>query len=327
MNESGGMKFVMRNTIVAATVCVIILAFSSHYSEAVSEGTTCDPEPTGIQFGELLTGCKLDPIGDADTFNFSGNIGDKIIVVGTKTTSKGGICIEILAPDGLPTPNGALNCGPSVRLDETLEQAGIHTIVVSMRGNASIDYNLHLAPVLPPAPTAVPLRVDYGAVAEIDDVGDLDFYTFHGAAQDSITVRAVKTSGGGGICIEILAPDGNRTPNDGQGCGPNSVRLHETLEQDGVYTIIVSEKSHKVKVGYSIRVECLPGECQPGGEKPRTIGGSVTGVNPIAITCRNETSGVEMTIADGTTSWDCEEMGLFIQTGDTIIMRIDSTAN
>jgi len=63
-----------------------------------------------------------------------------------------------------------------------------------------------------------------------------------------------------------------------------------------------------------------------GGPVP--VGGTVAGMSPIRVICRNVTTGQIVTIAlSGATSWDCEAAGLIVNTGDTIVQRVRGTAN
>ena len=59
------------------------------------------------------------------------------------------------------------------------------------------------------------------------------------------------------------------------------------------------------------------------------VGGSVTGMSPSdgKVTCLNKTTRqrVNSTIPAGVRSWDCEQAGLVVNTGDTIQMKIEVT--
>ncbi len=52
---------------------------------AVVEGTACTSDPQNITYGSLII-CSIDPVGDTDTYRFSGTAGE----TGTLATRQGG---------------------------------------------------------------------------------------------------------------------------------------------------------------------------------------------------------------------------------------------
>jgi hypothetical protein len=55
--------------------------------------------------------------------------------------------------------------------------------------------------------------------------------------------------------------------------------------------------------------------------------GSVTGVSPTKVLCHNVTTGQRVVIRDGAPAWDCEAMGLIVNTGNTIRQTVTGTAD
>jgi hypothetical protein len=57
------------------------------------------------------------------------------------------------------------------------------------------------------------------------------------------------------------------------------------------------------------------------------VGGSVTGLRPALIVCRNVTTGRRLMIHDHEISWNCETAGLEVTSGDVLLKNILSGAN
>lgn len=59
----------------------------------------------------------------------------------------------------------------------------------------------------------------------------------------------------------------------------------------------------------------------------KPVGGSVTGVNPRRVICRNLTTGQTITIQLNSASWDCETAGLGVNAGDRIQQTVTGRAD
>lgn len=57
------------------------------------------------------------------------------------------------------------------------------------------------------------------------------------------------------------------------------------------------------------------------------VGGAVTGMTPTAVFCQNLTSGQELTISTNAKSWDCEALGLVVDTGNTVLTGASGTVD
>jgi hypothetical protein len=57
------------------------------------------------------------------------------------------------------------------------------------------------------------------------------------------------------------------------------------------------------------------------------VGGVVTGLTPKRVVCWNLTTQKSVVIADGTKSWDCEEAGLRVRSGDRLLITISGRAD
>ena len=57
------------------------------------------------------------------------------------------------------------------------------------------------------------------------------------------------------------------------------------------------------------------------------VGGSVAGVRPMKVSCKNVTTGQMVIIRGNARSWDCEAAGLVVNSGDRIQQTITGTAD
>jgi hypothetical protein len=55
------------------------------------------------------------------------------------------------------------------------------------------------------------------------------------------------------------------------------------------------------------------------------VGGSITGVTPSRVVCRNITTQQRVVIQNSAAAWDCEAAGLQVSPGDTVIIRVYGT--
>jgi hypothetical protein len=60
---------------------------------------------------------------------------------------------------------------------------------------------------------------------------------------------------------------------------------------------------------------------------PTDVGGTVTGVTPRRVVCRNRTTMQTVVIEDGAKSWDCTAAGLVVHTGDSIQLIVRGLAD
>lgn len=57
------------------------------------------------------------------------------------------------------------------------------------------------------------------------------------------------------------------------------------------------------------------------------LAGSVTGMTPTSVTCRNLTTGQRVLIRGGGSAWSCEEAGLVVEPGDSVKMIVSGDAD
>ena len=94
---------------------------------------------TPINPGGVLSD-TIDPVGDMDLFFFQGSNGDTVAVQAARQ-SGGNPCIQLFDPDGMMI--GGTCGGSTARIDASLDQTGIHSILVFEWSNdTTMDYGL-----------------------------------------------------------------------------------------------------------------------------------------------------------------------------------------
>jgi hypothetical protein len=115
----------------------------------------------------------------------------------------------------------------------------------------------------------------------------------------------------------------------------------EMSSVSGACLTILSSWEQRVSIGqlaaglYEVVVRYTPpAQMQPPrviGQAEFTVdnvvGGSVTGVSPSRLLCKNMSTGQTVLMQDQAQSWDCEAAGLAIQPGDRILQTVIGTAD
>jgi hypothetical protein len=144
---------------------------------------------TVINYGETLTG-DIFTDGDVDTYSFSGNAGDKIIVRLTENSNS--FLLEPFVELFDPAGNSLLvvSDGAQAKIEITLPTDGSYTILGSdsYPGDDTGSYALFIQRIVDPGNT---IAINYGETlsGNISTDGDVDTYTFLGGAGDSVIIR------------------------------------------------------------------------------------------------------------------------------------------
>lgn len=110
-------------------------------TRTVQPGTPCPPDSTDVPlvYGVVVTD-TICPIGDTDTFQFSGNSGDRIRIQITFVNGTMRPCIELIAPDNTRTT--ACENSFNNKIDVVLDQTGSYKIVVNVFFGGTGTYTL-----------------------------------------------------------------------------------------------------------------------------------------------------------------------------------------
>jgi hypothetical protein len=236
MNDNMILKGVRRVVAILVWGMGLVFFLALPYpGQAAVEGITCLSEPTDmvITYGDLIN-CSININSDTDLFRFAGNAGEKVVVQITYQSGTMRPCIELIAPDNSRIE--ACQNAFTNRIDTTLTQTGIYTILADAFFTGTGDYTLALERLIWPSPNAH--SIQYGEIVtdEINPQGDLDLFSFAGTAGTTIVIQATWQSGTMRPCIELIAPDNSRL----KACqNAFSNRIDTILNQTGTYVVLV----------------------------------------------------------------------------------------
>ncbi len=128
--------------------------------------------------------------------------------------------------------------------------------------------------VEPPALQATcPAEVTFGEVFDcgLAGVGEIDSYTFQGATNDRLVVRAARTSGTFSITLRVRDSNGNQVCSD---AGSNRATAACTLASSGTFTLQILDYYARATGDYVVYVQRLNA---PGAAQPAAFGQLVAG--------------------------------------------------
>jgi hypothetical protein len=287
-----------RSQVKESLLRLAVLALVIHALPAAAESVfdcAAEPNHTVAEYGQLFEGpnCIIAPDSDTDIFDFSASEGEKIII--RADSDPGGVCIELTGP----TPAEEI-CGTAdgMQIEKTIGETGVHSIVVTgWSPGQEAPYRLVLERLFPLSPSATPVSFGDNIPDDVDAPTDLDLHYFVGAIGDVISLRATTQAGIYRVCMELLDPDGLRTPNGTSVCGGGlwePAEIDETIQKDGVHAVLVSAQNSFATLSYWLNLECLggcpaPAACSDGFDNDRD--GLIDYPNDPG--CKSATWGVE----------------------------------
>jgi hypothetical protein len=301
---------------IIATICLVAFSQRSH---AATESIPCSPEPTDmvIKYGDVIA-CQLETVGDADIYRFSGKVGETVLIQVADGDGSNPFPIAIAS---IFDPSGALVTSTASRVKLQLGSTGTYTIVVSEDdGSSTTGYNIALDRITPSSSAASAICFGCTKIGAIDPVGDMDLLIFNGTIGDVVRIEIDDGDGSNPFPIavaEVFDPAANSL-------GATASQINLTLAQTGTYTILVHEADRDQVLNYNVTLICLSGQCV--SFPPSGLSGSVAGMTPSKVVCRNQTTRQRVTIQDGQKTWDCRSAGLNVNTGDVIQQTITGIA-
>jgi len=197
-----------------------------------------------VNYGETVA-ANISTYGDIDTYMFSGNEGDKVVVRMTQGYS--GYSENAEPYIEVYTPSGEL-LADTVDVDQaklfiTLPDDGNYTVLASdsYPGEQPGDYGFFLQRTFEPG-TADTVNYGETVAANISTYGDIDTYMFSGNEGDKVVVRM--TQGYSGYSenaepyIEVYTPSGELLADT---VDVDQAKLFITLPDDGNYTVLASD--------------------------------------------------------------------------------------
>ncbi len=211
--------------------------------------TNLHPSVAGAQgpiaSGETLTG-TISPVADSDTWTFSANIDDAIVIRVGEITQSGSFTprISLRSPSMavLATAFGSVTAEIAV----TAASSGTFTVTVDDAGTtATGTYRLTLAKtgsavVVSPSDEGGPLTNGAMQTGTID-VGDLDVWTITATAGQAIVVRMGETSASLSPWLRIYSPSGGAAL--GSSFGSAAAEVAVTATTDGTFLVVAGDNS------------------------------------------------------------------------------------
>jgi uncharacterized protein (TIGR03437 family) len=222
-----------------------------------------------------VVSCTIESEGDNDSFRFNASEGDPIFLLVSAQSGGALPCVQLWGPDGAKNVErcGAFggNVVPSrgwAQINVTVELEGIHTAIVNaFRFGSSMDYSLALLRLSPPSPGSG--RIQSGETLQgqrIDLVGDVDQFTFHGAADDTVILTSTREEGPGLPTILLFDPVGDMLAEDSGVFGGNVVpdrgfaKIEQHLGKTGAYSVLALESGNNQTLTYALDLQCI-GTC------------------------------------------------------------------
>ncbi|MBS3906841.1 MAG: pre-peptidase C-terminal domain-containing protein [Syntrophaceae bacterium] len=173
-------------------------------------------------------------------------------------------------------PSGTWLGWPYSQIDITLTAAGSYTILVrdslnSHAGSFALSWRRTSTPC-----NATPIACGQALSGSIGAADEVDFYTFSASANDVVTLRARKTSGGSFFPrMELYGPTGSLIVSDYQ--------IDRTLTAAGTYKVLVRDFENVNTGDYAVYWEKVKEPCNVVMDVPcdQVVSGSIgTGADP-----------------------------------------------
>jgi len=204
-----------------------------------------------IKFGETAFG-SIDPPGDVDTYAFSVEVGDAVLVRASRVSGSFWPELRLYLPNGTELVG---NYGSDVvEVNSTSAEAGNYTIVVNdYFGDYNGNYSLFVQRLNNPGKATY---VKFGEVASgsIDPAGDVDTYSFSAAVGDAVLVRVSCVSGSLWSEVRFYSPNGTELISD---TSYDVVEINYTIAEAGNYTVLIHDYFGDYIGNYSIFVQRL----------------------------------------------------------------------
>ncbi|MDW7981036.1 MAG: hypothetical protein RMH97_10760 [Verrucomicrobiales bacterium] len=230
---------------------------------------------TQIACGQTVTG-TIDFEGETDTYTFSGNAGEVVVVsaFGTYSPNLPYLCAAVEVHDPAGNLIGSMNCNGATT-NIVLPTTGTYTIRVH-DGNYQDTgpYGLSLSFVT--GRCGMQIGCGQTITNSIDIPGETDTYVFHGAAGEIalVTIYGTYSSTSAYLCAaaDVHAPNGNWI--GGMYCNGTSTNL--VLPATGIYTIRVHDGNYQDTGPYGLSLVMLGGRCGTPLVCAQTITNSIT---------------------------------------------------
>lgn len=204
-----------------------------------------------VKFGETIS-ASIDPAGEVDTYVFSADAGDTILV---RTSQTSGVLypeVRLYAPNGTELSRhwnwsiAEINCA--------LAENGNYTILAFDHfGDYTGNYSIFAQRLNKPGKA---VHAMFGDVVSgsIDPAGDVDTYMFSAVAGDTVLARISLVSGILYPETRLYSPNGTKLMSD---WSYDVTEINYTLAEDGNYTVLVHDYFGHYTGDYGIFVQRL----------------------------------------------------------------------
>jgi len=253
---------------------VVLIAFllSLFSGQAIGE------DLGAIRSGEVRSS-SISPVGDADSFNFYGNAGERVIIIMTETSGS-----SLLESLNLYDPDGIHEEWSWHSISHNLLKTGLYTIVCNdFNNNYTGIYNLSFLKI--PGPVLSPSDRDGGDIVsgnvlsgQIKPITDTDGYNFYGNAGETVNIFMTETSGSSLLeSLNLYDPDGIH-----EVWSWHSITNHQLLKT-GLYTIVCNDYHNNYTGIYNLSFTKIPATLPPGVYNPTPANGATVPYSPYLL--------------------------------------------
>ncbi len=227
---------------------------------------------TPISFGGTLAGSILTS-AEADTFTFSANTGDKVLVRMSRNAGNLWPGLRVYDPNGLKV----CEHGSSVTAEIatcTLTNTGTYTILAfdDWDGSYTGEYHLYLQRLNNPG-AHTPISFGGTLAGSILTSAEADTFTFSANTGDKVLVRMGRSAGNLWPGLRVYDPNGLKVCENGSSVAAEIAAC--TLSNDGVYTILAFDDWDGTYTGdYYLYLQRLN---NPGNPIPILFGQTLAG--------------------------------------------------
>jgi uncharacterized protein YfaP (DUF2135 family) len=230
--------------------------------------------PSTISFGQTVS-CSIDVAGETDTFTFSANSGDRVVIALGVSSGTLDPQLRLYGPDGTLVCSRYSTGGWVEITDCPLPLSGTYTLIANDYGNTKTgQYGLYLQRLNQPG-NASALDFGQSVSVAIGQVAEMRTYTFSGNSGNRVLISLTVGSGTLDPQLRLYGPGGTLVCSK-YGTGPEAEINDCPLPTSGAYTLLVNEYGNTEIGNYTLYLQRLN---DPSGALPlafdQTLAGTI----------------------------------------------------